>query len=165
MKKEYTDIILIFVLSILLGTSRYTFMDKYDFIKRPIEKISCENLDDFMTEPQSVDTECLSYMVSKNMCIVIDARDVTDYDSGHILGAINVPFDYYEEYDEEINSLNFETPVVTYCNGEECSLSIDLAEYLFNDIGIDKVYVYEEGFPIWKDRGLPINSFVENSNE
>ena len=53
------------------------------------------------------------------MCIVIDARDVTDYDSGHILGAINVPFDYYEEYDEEINSLDFETPVVTYSSRGE----------------------------------------------
>ena len=43
-----------------------------------------------------------------------------------------------------------------YCSGGECSLSIDLAEYLFDEIGIDKVYIYEEGFPNWKEKGHPI---------
>ena len=156
MKKEYTDIALVLLLSILLGTSRYTFMDKYDFIKKPMEKISCENLDDLMTEPQYIDTECLSYMIDRGMCIVVDARDNSDYDSEHIAGAINIPFDYYQDYGEEISSLNFETPVVIYCSGGECSLSIDLAEYLFDEIGIDKVYIYEEGFPNWKEKGHPI---------
>ena len=156
MKKEYTDIALVLLLSILLGTSRYTFMDKYDFIKKPIEQISCENLNDLMTEPQYIDTECLSYMIDRGICIVVDARDSSEYDSGHIAGAINIPFDYYEEYDEQISSLDFETPVVTYCSGGECSLSLDLADVLFEDKAFENVFVFEGGLPAWKDAGYSV---------
>ena len=46
---------------------------------------------------------------------------------------INIPFDYYEDYEDVINELDDSAPHVIYCSGEECSLSMDLADYLFNE--------------------------------
>ena len=37
-----------------------------------------------------------------------------------------------------------------------CSLSVDLAEYLFYERGFEKILVYEGGFPEWNEAGYEI---------
>ena len=44
---------------------------------------------------------------------------------------------------------------IVYCSGEECSLSIDLADHLYNEKLIDKLLIFEGGWPQWRDAGYP----------
>jgi len=50
----------------------------------------------------------------------------------------------------------YETVFVIYCSGEGCSLSEDLAFYMFESLKINKILIYEGGMPEWIDNGLPI---------
>ena len=45
---------------------------------------------------------------------------------------------------------------VIYCSGEGCSLSEDLGFYMFDQLGIKKVFIYEGGIPEWKNNNYPI---------
>ena len=45
---------------------------------------------------------------------------------------------------------------VIYCSGEGCSLSEDLGFYMFNEIGVEKIFIYEGGIPEWKNNNYPI---------
>ena len=102
-----------------------------------------------------VNLEFSKYHFDAGTAIFIDARDPEEYDLGHIQGAINIPYDYYEEYEDLINELDEEKTYITYCNGEECSLSIDLADYLYNEKLFDTILIFEGGWPEWRDTGYP----------
>ena len=84
-----------------------------------------------MTSPMAINIEFAQHLFNEISAIFIDARDSEDYNSGHIENAINIPFDYYEDYENVINELDDTIPYIIYCSGEECSLSMDLADYLF----------------------------------
>lgn len=47
-----------------------------------------------------------------------------------------------------------ETTLVVYCNGYGCPDSRETAEKLLS-AGFGRVFVYEGGFPEWKEAGLP----------
>jgi rhodanese-related sulfurtransferase len=86
---------------------------------------------------------------------VFDARDSEDYDLGHIENAVNIPYDYYEDYEEVIDRLDDTGVHVIYCSGEECSLSMDLADYLFNERVFEKILIFEGGWPQWRGAEYP----------
>lgn len=53
--------------------------------------------------------------------------------------------------------LDLETPIVTYCDGETCELSHDLALFL-RDAGFTNTRVLANGWTVWQQIGLPIES-------
>ena len=108
-----------------------------------------------MSAPMSVNINFAKYLFDNKMAIFIDARDEEDYKLGHIQNAINIPFDYYEEYIDLIDELDSSEVYIIYCNGTECSLSIDLAEYFFNELLFKKILIFEGGWPEWRDLEYP----------
>jgi len=153
------QIILIITLSFSLGILRSFFINDQDFFiikkERVLEQINTFSIPNDITGPMVVSLEFAKYHHDKSSVIFIDARDPEDYDKGHIQGAINIPYDYYEDYDDIIDELNDSAIYITYCNGEECSLSIDLADYLYNDKLFDTILIFEGGWPEWKESGYP----------
>jgi rhodanese-related sulfurtransferase/predicted transcriptional regulator len=83
--------------------------------------------------------------------VVLDARPQQEYKSGHIPGALSMPF-------SDVKSRLHEVPqgseVVAYCRGPYC-LYADEAVRLLTDEGRLAARL-EEGFPEWKAAGLPI---------
>ena len=156
---EQKQIILILSLAIALGLLRSFFIDDpiFTLIKkeRIIDTISSFSLPDKMTGPMMVDLEFAKYHFDVRSAIFIDARDPEDYDAGHIHNAINIPYDYYEDYEDVINELDDDGIYIIYCSGGECSLSIDLADYLYNEKLIDKLLIFEGGWPEWQGAGYP----------
>ena len=153
------QIVITFSLAILLGITRFIFLDDPDFSlikkERIIKEITTFYVPENMTEPMMVDLEFAKYLFDDNSAVFIDARDAEDYEAGHIENAINIPFDYYEDYEEVMDGLNDAGIYIIYCSGEECSLSIDLADYLYTDKLIDKLLIFEGGWPQWRDAGYP----------
>ena len=60
-----------------------------------------------------------------------------------------------ENINELINDKNH--TFVIYCSGEGCSLSEDLGFYMFDELGVGKVFIYEGGMPEWKKNNYPID--------
>lgn len=89
--------------------------------------------------------------------VFIDARSAELFAQGHIAGAINLPF---EDVNAHIGAFFGRVPekhtvVITYCDGETCSLGEDLA-LLLKDAGYDNVRVLINGWTVWSGRGFPI---------
>jgi len=156
---ELKQIIIIISFAVLLGFSRSFFVEDSEFtiIKqaRIVEEISSFSIPDDISGPMVVNLEFSKYHFDANSAIFIDARDPEEYEGGHIRGAINIPYDYYEDYEDVINNLNDSDIYIIYCSGGECSLSIDLADYLYNEKLFDTVLIFEGGWPEWLDSGYP----------
>ena len=107
--------------------------------------------------------EVREYMESKG-ALLIDARSPRDFAYGHILGAVNLPLDCIEEsYRGELRLLAAELPVITYCGGEECHSSVDLAIHLSQE-GCRDVRVFYGGWAIWRDAGLPVETGISDGS-
>ena len=149
----------IFSLAIILGVLRFFLMDDPEFTlikkERIIQQITTYTVPDDMTEPMSISLEFAKYLFDEISAVFIDARDVEDFDLGHIQNSLNIPYDYYEDYEDVIDELNDTVTYVIYCSGDECSLSIDLADYLFNELLFEKVLIFEGGWPQWRDAEYP----------
>jgi len=153
------QIILILSLAVVLGLLRSFFLDDPEFTlikqERIIDKVNSFLVPDDMTDPMLVNLEFSKYHFDAGSATFIDSRDPEDYESGHIKNAINIPYDYYEDYEDVINGLDDDSIYIIYCSGGECSLSIDLADYLYNEKLFDKLLIFEGGWPEWQDAGYP----------
>ncbi|MFQ6093483.1 MAG: rhodanese-like domain-containing protein [bacterium] len=90
-----------------------------------------------------------------NGAIFLDARPKGDFVEGHILGAINVPWDNFDDvYPEISNLLSGEMEIITYCGGA-CESSIYLANALVK-MGYRNVKVFFSGWPRWVEAGYPV---------
>lgn len=168
MKKITIQIIGITLLSICFGIFRYFLTDEsFKLIKEKRILNSLTNEDSFnsencdlpelFSEPMMINADFAYCLFKNGQVIFIDARDTLDYNYQHIKGSINIPYDFFEDYIYQLQEMDKETILVTYCSGGECDLSIDLADQLFFVNGFFNVLVFEEGFPIWKERGFPTN--------
>ena len=153
------QILIIITLAILLGLIRFIFLNDPEFFlikkERIIKEITTFSIPENMTEPMMINLEFAKYLFDEKTAVFIDARDAEDYEAGHIEEAINIPYDYYEDYEEVMDGLDDDGIYIIYCSGEECSLSIDLADYLYNEKLIDKLLIFEGGWPQWRDAEYP----------
>jgi rhodanese-related sulfurtransferase len=68
---------------------------------------------------------------------------------------LNLPWQSFEQYIERVwRELPDDAWIVTYCDGEDCSLSEDLAKELMA-MGYEKVKVLLNGWTRWLEAGLP----------
>jgi rhodanese-related sulfurtransferase len=94
--------------------------------------------------------------------IFLDARSPDLYDEGHIEGALNLPwFNHFpwEEFDarlaETLRDFPLDTTFVTYCDGEGCSLSKEVALAMLEH-GYTDVRVLVNGWTLWRNKRLPV---------
>jgi rhodanese-related sulfurtransferase len=85
----------------------------------------------------------------------IDARDIADFQAGHIQGAMNIPYHDFEKYRETLEGLPKDQVYVTYCSAA-CDVSIDMA-YAMAKMGFKKMYIFHGGWDEWKTAGYPTN--------
>ena len=156
---EKKQIIFILCLAVFLGILRSFLLEDPEFTlikqERVLEEINSYLIPDDISGPMMVNLEFSKYHFDVGSAIFIDARDSEDYDLGHIQNSINIPYDYYEDYEDVIEGLDDAGIYIIYCSGDECSLSIDLADYLYNEKLIDTLLIFEGGWPEWRDAGYP----------
>ncbi len=88
--------------------------------------------------------------------VFFDARSGEEYLSGHIRGARSLPLDDADlVFEETAGEISPDTPLITYCDGEACSLSHDLAGIL-KEFGFEEVRVLVNGWTLWLEAGLPV---------
>jgi len=101
----------------------------------------------------------------KGEAIFVDTREEEEYDEGHIAGAINLPFEFWDDYWADVEPvLNPDTEIVAYCGGFDCELSLFAARELKN-LGYKKSYIFFGGWPQWVEAGLPTETTVYNDDE
>jgi len=83
--------------------------------------------------------------------VVIDVRPETEYEAGHIPGAVNVPLDALPR---RLAELSRNKEVVAYCRGPYCMLAYEAVKQL-REHGL-KARRLVDGFPEWRANHRPI---------
>ena len=91
--------------------------------------------------------------IKQGLVIVLDVRPALEYESGHVPGAVNIPLKELEQRLAEFDQ-DREKEFVAYCRGPHCILAFDAVAKL-REKGF-KASRMEDGFPEWKNAGLPI---------
>ena len=115
------------------------------------------------TEPKAITLEQAYTLFNKGVKF-IDSRDEADYISGHIDNSVNIPFDDFDNHKIKLETISKEKPVVIYCGGTECDLSILLGNLLFSQ-GYKQVYVFFGGWDDWVNANFPTEYPNEQKNE
>ena len=91
--------------------------------------------------------------------IFIDSRKKEDWEDGHIAKAVHLDRGDRKNYTREkvSNMFKKDQALVTYCYGEVCTRSSQMAADLVS-VGYTNVYFYRGGFPAWSFAGHPIES-------
>jgi rhodanese-related sulfurtransferase len=102
----------------------------------------------------AVTVEYIKKVVSggKSKVVLIDSRPKKrKYDKGHIPGAISIPD---TEFEQKMSMLpeDKSTPLIFYCGGLKCKLSIKSAKKALA-AGYTNVRYFPTGFPSWKKSG------------
>ncbi len=104
-----------------------------------------------------VDTEGLKKMLDiDGPMTLIDARSAEEYQEAHIKGAVSLPVNDWAK-DAGRLPADKEARLIFYCNGGKCGKAKKAAAKA-QAAGYDNVFVYTEGMPVWKEKGLPINA-------
>ena len=89
--------------------------------------------------------------------LFVDARTPEEFEQGHIKNALNLPYEQYEEkFPEVLENISPETPIITYCSGEECNSSDILANQMKED-GFTTLYNFYGGWPDWVAADYPMD--------
>ncbi len=93
--------------------------------------------------------------------LFIDARSPQEYAAGHIQDAMNIPWDMFDDYiGDALEKLPDDKTLITYCDGEACHLSKDLAVAL-TDLGYSDVKILINGWTVWREAGLPVEKTTD----
>jgi rhodanese-related sulfurtransferase len=107
-------------------------------------------------DPQAVSLDYAMMKFQSEGTIFVDARYPEDYNSGHIKGAINFPYEQFEQYSSQVlPKLPLDKEIITYCDGSECETSLLLAREL-RDIGYKNVKIFFGGWSEWEKAELPV---------
>jgi len=106
--------------------------------------------------PLKLELATLKRLYDANAALVLDAREAAEYVEGHISGAISLPYNDALADPDRVSHLDpGGRPIVVYCSGGDCELSMDLAKVLIQS-GRRRVLIYEGGFPEWQSAGYPV---------
>jgi rhodanese-related sulfurtransferase len=104
-------------------------------------------------------------LCSDEDAVFLDARSPEDYTRGHIRCAQNIPWQSFDEYiDRVFETIPDNAWIVTYCDGDHCSLSEDLAKELVS-MGYKNTRVLLNGWTRWVEAGLPVEKKHEGHSD
>jgi rhodanese-related sulfurtransferase len=85
--------------------------------------------------------------------VLVDALSAKHYDSSHLPGAINLPYEFVDEAETVLPDKDAE--IVVYCMNPDCEASTEEAREL-EEMGYRNVLHYAEGKQGWLRAGLPV---------
>jgi len=151
-RKIIKEIILIFSVSVCVGLLvNISLINKYFEGEFSLSFLSAEEFP-VVSYITLAEAESLFAM---GQAVFVDTRSEESYRQGHIVGAVNIPFEEFDPGVLENLSLPHDNPIVVYCDGSECQSSTNLAKHLAEEDYSD-IRVFFGGWAEWKNSGLPI---------
>lgn len=92
----------------------------------------------------------LPALLRAKTAVLVDVRPTTEFEQGHIAGALSIPV---EELEERLRELPRDKRIIAYCRGKYC-LFADEAVALLQRRGFDAVRL-EGGWPEWAVKHAP----------
>ena len=99
--------------------------------------------------------EVIDIILANPGLIVIDSRKKTEYQKGHIEGAINILNTRFKREDLERISPVKSKAILFYCNGTRCLRSSN-SIYKAKDWGYSSLIWFRGGWKEWTEKRLPV---------
>ena len=99
--------------------------------------------------------EVVELILSKPDLVLIDSRKKTEFQNGHIEGAINLPNTKLKQEDIKKILPDKSTTILFYCNGIRCLRSSD-SIYKVKAWGYTNLIWFRGGWKEWMEKRLPI---------
>ena len=94
--------------------------------------------------------EASNLIADKPELVILDVRTVSEFNDGHIEGAINIPV---EEIANRLSELDKNDELLVYCRtGNRSATAVGILE----DAGFTKIYHMHEGISVWVQQGYPV---------
>ena len=94
--------------------------------------------------------EASNLIADKPELVILDVRTVSEFNDGHIEGAINIPV---EEIANRLSELDKNDELLVYCRtGNRSATAVGILE----DAGFTKIYHMHEGISVWVQRAYPV---------
>ena len=100
-----------------------------------------------------VSTLQATQMINREDALVLDVREPTEFDNGHMLGAKNMPLGNVEARIGELQKHKAK-PVIVLCGAQGTRAA--KAASILREKGFANVYNLSGGFPAWQQAGLPV---------
>ncbi len=108
-----------------------------------------------------IDLEKAKRLFDVGDCIFIDAREPEPYEEGHIPGAINWPYNDFDNYRQKYtDEFDRDACIVVYCSHWECDESSDVATGLVWE-QFTEVYRFRAGIEEWEAYAYPVTTGVD----
>lgn len=104
-----------------------------------------------------IDLVSAKKLFDENQAVFLDARDPDEYSKAHIDRAMGLSVTSAIRGDIPLEEIlpDKEAFLITYCDGGECDVSVELAKELVLK-GYSNVFVLGEGYPGWETAGYPV---------
>jgi rhodanese-related sulfurtransferase len=93
--------------------------------------------------------------LSRQKAVLLDVRPRSEFEAGHLRGAVNIPID---ELSGRLDELPKGQRIIAYCRGVYCLLADEAADLLIAN-GFDVVRL-DGGWPEWQSEGRPVTGGV-----
>ena len=93
--------------------------------------------------------EARDLIAEKAELVILDVRTVSEYESGHLEGSINIPV---EVLSGRLSELNPDDELLVYCRTGNRSTT---AVGVLRENGFDRVYHMDGGITAWMSAGFP----------
>jgi rhodanese-related sulfurtransferase/DNA-binding transcriptional ArsR family regulator len=107
---------------------------------------------------ETVDEAALVERVASGDCVVLDVRPEEEYSAGHLASAVSMPL---EQLEQRLAELPRDKPIVAYCRGPYCVLSVTAVETLRRH-GFVAVRA-AEGVQEWREIGLEVTDSSDSN--
>jgi rhodanese-related sulfurtransferase len=91
-------------------------------------------------------------LVNTQNALLLDVRETSEYDGGHLPNALHIPLSQLGSRGQEL-ARHTARPVVAYCASGNRSR---MAAGRLAKLGFKEIYNLAGGFRAWKDAGLPV---------
>ena len=93
--------------------------------------------------------EARDLIAEKADLVILDVRTVSEYESGHLEGAVNIPV---EVLSGRLSELNPDDELLVYCRTGNRSTT---AVGILRENGYDRIYHMDGGITAWMSAGFP----------
>lgn len=135
-------------------SSRYIVDSTSSDKQKPVRQYTKEGF----VKPVNVKVQDVKKMFDEGV-VFIDGRPPEEFAAGHIKGAVNIPYKEFKDKTTEqkleiLKAYDKEKPLVSYCGGGDCEISIDNA-YEMAKAGYNELKIYLGGYKEWEELGYP----------
>ncbi len=147
------EALVVLVAAVGLGLA-YGALTEKGLFERALEEQIGETRGGVPPAPMMISVDEAERLFREGAALFVDARSEFDFRLGHISGALNLPLKSVTKETDVLPGVSPDSLVVTYCDGQNCNSSIDLAARLYA-LGFHNVRIFFGGWAEWQERNLP----------